>query len=214
MLLSVRPARLHRAHRASGIALITAVIMLLVITLLALGGARLALDSKRSTRNQRDFEIAYQAAEAALRDAEVDIQSAVGPQSRTATFSADKPDGFLAGGCNTGTKAPSPYQGLCDTYGGTGDPIWNTINWTASAGNQTVEYGTFTGRSFPTGSGLTPARKPRYLIELLPDNISGGSASGNNTKRYMFRITAIGFGPNDTTRAMVQSIFRKSDAPN
>ena len=58
MLMTIRPARLHRSRRPTGIALITAVIMLLVITLLALGGARLALDTKRSTRNQRDFEIA------------------------------------------------------------------------------------------------------------------------------------------------------------
>ncbi|WP_049279857.1 pilus assembly PilX family protein, partial [Ralstonia solanacearum] len=61
-------ARLQR--RSAGFALITSLIMLLVITILALGGARLALDSKRISRNQRDNSIAFQAAEAALRDAE------------------------------------------------------------------------------------------------------------------------------------------------
>lgn len=212
MLMTIRPARLHRSRRPTGIALITAVIMLLVITLLALGGARLALDTKRSTRNQRDFEIAYQAAEAALYDAEIDIQGAVAAKSRSSIFAPDKPVGFLAGGCNTGTAAPSPYLGLCDTFSGTGEPIWNTIDWTAATGNSTVEYGTFTGRQYPTGSGLTPARKPRYLIELLPDSSNGGSASNDAAKRYLYRITAIGFGPNDTTRAMVQSIYRKSDS--
>lgn len=75
-----------------------------------------------------------------------------------------------------------------------------------------MEYGTFTGRQYPTGSGLTPARKPRYLIELLPDSSNGRSASNDAAKRYLYRITAIGFGPNDTTRAMVQSIYRKSDS--
>ncbi|MGO4303156.1 pilus assembly PilX family protein [Cupriavidus sp. RAF12] len=207
MHLTIRHAKFVRRANAQGVALITAVIMLLVITLLALGGARIALDTKRSTRNQRDFEIAYQAAEAALRDAEMDIQNAVGPNSRSTKFSPFSPEGFLPGGCNTGTNL-----GLCDTFAATGEPIWNTIDWTATVGNTTVEYGTFTGRSFPTGSGLTPGRKPRYLIELLRETSSGGLASDPTATRYMYRITAVGFGPNDTTRAMVQSSYRKSDS--
>lgn len=208
--MTAKPFRVGRTRRASGIALITAVIMLLVITLLALGGARLALDSKRSSRNQRDFEIAYQAAEAALIDAEYDISSAA--SKRASLFLQTSTVGFLAGDCNTGTALPSAFLGLCDTSGNSGDPIWNTINWTAVAGNKTVEYGTFTGRSFPTGTGLTPARKPRYLIEILPDNTNGASASETAVQRYKYRITAIGFGPNDTTRAIVQSVFRKADS--
>lgn len=212
MLMIARPVRRLRTARANGIALITAVIMLLVITLLAIGGARIALDTKRSTRNQRDFEIAYQAAEAALYDAEIDIQNSSAAQSRSSYFAPSKADGFLSGGCNSGTTAPTPFLGLCDTFEVAGEPIWNLIDWTASAGNRTVEYGTFTGRTFPTGSGLTPGRKPRYLIELVSDTANGNSASSDAAKRYMYRITAVGFGPNDTTRALVQSIYRKSDS--
>ena len=199
----------NRSHRASrGVALLTVVIMLLVITLLALAGSRLALDGKRAARNQRDYEIAYMAAEAALRDAELDIQGASGTSNRSQIFSPESSQGFIAGDCNTGTAPTSPYQGLCDTFANTGEPIWNTIDWTTSIGNKTVEYGTFTGRSFATGSGLTPSRRPRYLIELLRDNAIGSDASGPS--RYMYRITAVGFGPNDTTRAMVQSTYRLS----
>lgn len=199
----------RRPRDARGIALITAVIMLLVITLLALGGARLALDSKRSSRNQRDFEIAYQAAEAALYDAELDISGDT--TKRASLFLPTSNNGFLSGDCNTGTTMPSAFLGLCDTSGMSGDAIWDTINWTATNGNKTVEYGTFTGRSFPTGTGLTPARKPRYLIEIVPDNANGSSAS-TPVPRYKYRITAIGFGPNDATRAIVQSVFRKADS--
>ncbi|TSP12457.1 pilus assembly PilX family protein [Cupriavidus campinensis] len=211
MPVTRQPTRLRRSGRARGVALITAVIMLLVITLLALGGARIALDTKRSTRNQRDFEIAYQAAEAALRDAEMDIQLANNPKSRSAKFSPLSAEGFLAGGCNTGTDASAPYLGLCDTFANKENPIWNTVDWTAAVGNTTVEYGTFTGRNYPTGSGLTPGRKPRYLIEVLRENKNGTLASGEDAVRYMYRITAVGFGPNDTTRAIVQSTYRKSD---
>lgn len=197
-------------YPASGFALITALIMLLVISVLALGGARLALDSKRTTRNQRDFEIAFQAAEAALRDAEMDIQNTTGPKSRSAIFQPTAATGFtVEGGCNIGTTVAAPYQGLCNTLANINAQIWNTVSWSASATNpQTVAYGTFTGRTFPTGTGLTPSQKPRYIIELLPDQSIGGAV--DNT-RYMYRVTAVGFGPNNATQAMVQSLYRKTD---
>lgn len=201
-------ARLSDRPGARGIALITAVIMLLVITLLALAGARIAIDTKRSSRNQRDFEIAYQAAEAALYDAEIDIKSAAAPQSRSSLFAKDSLTGFEGGACNTGTKMPSAYLGLCDTFSAAGAPIWDTIDWTATSDNRTVEYGTFTGRTFPTGSGLSPSRKPRYLIELVSYKASGEAVNAS----YMYRVTAMGFGPNDSTRAVLQMVYRKEDA--
>lgn len=201
------------ARRQQGIALITAVIMLMVITVLALAGARIALDTKRSTRNQRDFEIAFQAAQAALRDAETDISYATGKNNRTWLFQPDSSTGFVAGVCGTSTDKATPYLGLCDN-GDTTKNIWDIVDWTATIGPQTVEYGTFTGNNFPTGSGLTPARKPRYLIELLPDRSNGEDATvgAGQTSAFIYRVTAVGFGPNDTTRAMVQMYYRKPKA--
>lgn len=184
-----------RRKASRGIALITALIMLLVITLLSLAGARIALDSKRSTRNQRDFEIAFEAAQAALRDAELDIN--VG--SRKASFLATKPEGFVDG-CGTGNAL-----GLCTAS----DGIWDTIDWTATNGQKTVEYGQFTAKGFPTGNGLTPERKPRYIIEVMQNTKSGGDAGSEAETVYMYRVTAVGFGPNDTTRAMVQMTYSK-----
>jgi len=186
-----------------GVALVTAVIMLLVITMLAIAGARSALDTKRSSRNQRDFDIALQAAEAALRDAELDIAST---GSRAWMFDQTQ-DFYFAQGCGTSTAKSQPDIGLCDTRNSpAGTNIWDTVNWTAANGQTTVEYGTFTGLSFPTGTGLTPSRKPRYLIEVIQDKPLGDSVTDI---RYIYRVTAVGFGPNDTTRAMVQMYFRK-----
>ncbi|WP_262389549.1 pilus assembly PilX family protein [Cupriavidus campinensis] len=211
MPLTFRMPSACRSRDERGVALITAVIMLLVITLLAISGARIALDSKKTSRNQRDYEIAFQAAEAALRDAELDISSATGPAKRTQIFSSKKRDGFdVPGGCNTGTAPSGPYLGLCDTYN-SNPPIWNTVDWTATVGQRTVEYGTFTGRSFPTGSGLTPGRKPRYLIEIMTDRGINQSASNQDEVKFMYQITAVGFGPNDTTRAVVQSLYYKGE---
>lgn len=187
-------------------ALVTTLTMLVVVLLLAVTGARVALDGKRNARHMRDMDIAFQAAEAALRDAELDIEDASAEGSRSPLFSPRSSRGFIEG-CNTGTGSAEPYLGLCLPSNADVD-IWNDVDWNATTPPRTVAFGTFTGRRFQTGTGAMPSRVPRYLIELLPDRSSGESADG---RRYLYRITALGFGPNPDTRAMVQSVYRKSN---
>lgn len=204
-------------RRATGFALITALVMLLVITILAIGGARLAIDSKRMSRNQRDTDIAFQAAEAALRDAEYDIQNAsagngAATNSRSAIFDPTKTTGFPGSGCNTGGPGTTtPYQGLCQPAPDGTTGVWNTVSWSTSGTVQTVGFGDFTGRNFPTGTGLLPAQKPRYIIEVLPDRTIGGNVQGPAS--FLYRITAVGWGPNKGAQVMLQSIYRKTDTP-
>lgn len=197
-----------RSKQAGGFALITALVMLLIITVLALGGSRLALDSKRMSRNQRDRDIALQAAEAALRDAEYDITAGV----RNANFSQASATGFPGSGCNTGaTQSSTSTLGLCAS-GDSTNPIWNTVSWVASGANvQTVGYGDFTGRTFPTGSGLLPTQKPRYIIEQMNYAKTGADASGVD-RAFFYRITAVGWGPNNNAPVMLQSYYVKTDS--
>lgn len=199
-------------HRKRGFALITALVMLLVITILALAGARMAIDTKRMSRNQRDTDIAFQAAEAALRDAEHDIQNSTSANQRSTMFDPASQIGFAAG-CNTGAPGSgSPYRGLC-TQSDPSNPIWLTVSWSSTATNpQTVAYGDFTGRSFPTGNGILPAQKPRYIIEEMLDTPLGGEVKANPS--FIYRITAVGWGPNNAAQVMLQSIYRKVSAPD
>ncbi|AEG69932.1 pilus assembly PilX family protein [Ralstonia solanacearum] len=213
-----------RSHpHAAGFALITALIMLLVITILALGGARLALDSKRISRNQRDNSIAFQAAEAALRDAERDIENAGNaPTSRSSQFTRINGNlNFPGSGCLTGGPESAPntrFRGLCTTTDET-NPIWNNVSWKDSGANsQTVGYGDFTGQSFPIGQGVLPSQPPRYIIEALVDKTMGGDAgytggaANSDGTPYIFRITAVGWGPYGSAPVMLQSYYRKSDS--
>ncbi len=208
--------------RAAGFALITALVMLLVITLLALGGARLALDSKRISRNQRDNSIAFQAAEAALRDAERDIENA-GSVSTSRSSQFTRIDGnrnFPAGGCLTGgpeNALEARLRGLCATD--EINPIWNNVSWKDSgADSQTVGYGDFTGQTFPIGQGVLPSQRPRYIIEALADRSMGveadhpGGAANDDGTPYIFRITAVGWGPYGSAPVMLQSYYRKSSS--
>lgn len=195
-----------RNNASRGIALITTLTMLIVVMLLAITGARVVLDGKRNARNMRDLDIAFQAAEAALSDAELDIEESLGANTRSHLFSPQSAQGFAIG-CNTGTGDNTAYLGLC-LPSSDQISVWNEVDWDVTTNPRTVAFGTFTGRSFQTGAGAMPSRPPRYLIELLIDRSSGLSA---DEQRYLYRITAIGFGPNGDTRAMVQSVYRKSN---
>ena len=48
-------------------------------------------------------------------------------------------------------------------------PAWQAADLGGTAG---VEYGRFTKRTLPTGTGTLPAAAPRYLVELLPGRVA------------------------------------------
>ena len=197
-----RNARLG-VHEQKGFSLITTLILLVVTTILGVGAAQIVLQAEKSTRYERDSQIAFQAAEAALLDAEFDIR---GPNtsglSRTSTFVTGSVVGFVDG-CGTGTE-----RGLCTPSLLGQKSVWYRVDFqdeTSSA--KTAQFGEFTGRTLSTGtSGIRPALLPRYIIEVIPDPTPGSNAS---TKPTLYRVTAMGFGPRKSTQAVAQMIFRK-----
>lgn len=196
------PCPLAVVNRARGFSMIVVLIILSVLSLIGVAVTQMTMLSERSTRYDRDWQIAWQAAEAALLDAEFDIR---GPNtsgnSRVAQFSPTSVLGFSAG-CGQGVAD----RGLC-LPAMAGKPVWYTVDFTdTSANRKSVEFGDFTGRQLDVGTGVRPARKPRYIIEVLPDLTPGGSAT---VQRNIYRVTAIGFGPREDTQAVLQMFFRK-----
>lgn len=190
-----------------GASLIVALIMLIAVLVLGVAGARLALQGERAARAERDRQIALQAAEAALLDAEMDIEASPDAlRSRSALFGPARTEGFTAG-CGAGLD--NRYLGLC-LRPESGIPVWASVDFTDdSASTHTVPYGHFTGQIFATGDGTLPARPPRYVIELMPLNLSGGDASAGGIQ-YFYRITAIGFGTRPSTQVLLQTFYRKA----
>ena len=190
-----------RGH--SGFSLITTLILLVVVTILGIGAAQIVLQSEKSTRYGRDSQIAFQAAEAALLDAEFDIR---GPNTsasqRVASFVTGSAVGFIDG-CGTGTQ-----RGLCTPSAAGQKPVWYRVNFqNESSSAQTVKFGEFTGRTLSTGTtGIRPEIAPRYIIEIIADPTPGSNAS---TKPTLYRVTAMGFGPRKSTQAVAQMVFRK-----
>lgn len=188
--------------RAGGAALVTALFVLIAVLIVAVSAATAALNAEKSARNERDRHIALQAAEAALADAERDIQALDPASPRAAMFAPGSALGF-ADGC--GKRTNDPGQGLCRRVETPGVPAWISA---ALADDDAVAYGTFTGAAMPTGAGTLPAKPPRYIIELMPFPRAGEDAAQPSANFY--RITAIGFGSRPATKVVLQSFYRKA----
>lgn len=93
--------------RQSGVALMVVLILLVLMTLLALVSLRGTLMQERMTSNQFDRSLAFQSAEAALREGE--------------SIAGDKPVPSAGSGCK---------DGVCSTPIGTDTPRWlDEANW-------------------------------------------------------------------------------------
>jgi type IV pilus assembly protein PilX len=181
----------HFDGRQHGVALITGLIFLVVLTLLGVTAARMAGLEERMSGNMRDRSLAVQAAEMALRDAERDIRGGAGI-TRTPAMSGIT--GFVAD-CGNSTGATGD-DGLCyNGVGGYATPIWTTINMTAAP---SVAYGTFTGATVIAGLSFPP----RYIIEGIRKTPPGGGVV------FYYRITARARGANPNTVVWLQEVFR------
>jgi Tfp pilus assembly protein PilX len=182
--------------RHAGVALVTALVLMLAVLAMGVAAARAAIHGEHSARFERDRHIALAAAEAALSDAERDIEGGTVPGSARAALFAAGPAGF-AKGCGRGADD----LGLCQAEADGATPAWQVADL---AGPVAVAYGGFTGAQFATGEGTLPARAPRYIIEFIP---MAGAPPGSGS---FYRITAIGFGTREATRVVLQSFYRKA----
>lgn len=185
-----------RPHQR-GTALLTALILMLAVLMTGIASTRSALQNARAAAHERDRVLALQMADAALLDAERDIEGgAASGSARAAAFAAGQASAF-GNGCRGG----APYNGLCAH-----DPDQERhAAILAEHDGPAVVFGTFTGSVMPDGEAGLPLEAPRYLIELMP---AGADA-------HLYRITARGAGAMPYTWAALQAYYRKpqSGAP-
>lgn len=194
-------------HKNHGIALVFVLIMMTIATSIALISARITLSDERSARNDRDRQIAFQSAEMALNDAELDIMD---PYSiRGCKFGTVN---LLAG---EGCSANSDARGLCGLKPSLGNtPIYKDIDWEdTSASRVYVNYGEFTDRdgALQVGTVGAPSRAPKYILlqtglpVVVPFN--QGKQQFETTSAY--RVYALGYGASPETQVMLESVIVK-----
>ena len=64
----------HRPDKQKGVALFISLVLLLVLTIIGVSAVQTTSLEVRMTRNEHDTLLAFQAAESALRDAEVQLE--------------------------------------------------------------------------------------------------------------------------------------------
>ena len=185
-----------------GISLVIVMIFLVILSVLGVSAIQTSTLSSKVARNQLDRTLAFQAAEAALRDAELDLNNkkfdkvtkctAGGIGCRTSlitsggsNFGNDTSSNPLANRCNLGLcSTDNPIAGAL--------PFWEErARWTSA--NDSVVFGTYTeAPPLPV-----VAQQPRYMIEYFKQ----GDES-------IYRITSLGFGASASTTIMLQTAYK------
>lgn len=191
------PQRQHQCQpppppqRQRGIALLTALVLMLAVLMTAIGSTRGALQSARAAAHERDRVLALQMAGAGLVDAERDIEGAAAPGSARANAIAGASAEAFVAGC----LGARPYHGLCAHAPGPN----GVVGILADEAGPAVVFGAITGAVMPVGAGGLPHDAPRYLIELMPASTEGP----------LYRISARGAGSMPGTHAALQAYYRK-----
>jgi type IV pilus assembly protein PilX len=181
----------------TGVVLVISLIMLLMLSMIGITGMQTTGLEEKMAGNMRDSNIAFQAAESALVAGETVLAAAKPAISITCPGA---PTGYYL-----------PLDAGCDGGAPDNKPVWESINWSASANPlKTVEYpdtaGNFTGLS----------AKPRYIIELLPGTVcrdSGGTrvvvtpCTAPNATYKTYRITSRATGGTESAVVMLQSTY-------
>lgn len=168
--------------RQGGAALITGLVFLVILTLLGFSASRGVIMQELIARNFRDQDLALQAAEAALKDAEACIRlNGTRLQVQANCMSA-------------GASVPNnPYS---QTQAG--DPT--SATWV----NNATPYGTGTSASALTLPSGALAQAPQYIIAVAATT---QCLTCSPAQRTAYQITALGTGINSNTRKILQSVY-------
>jgi type IV pilus assembly protein PilX len=190
-------------QRQRGMTMIVALIMLLLLTLIGVAGMRDNQLQEKMSGGTEDRDTAFQAAESALREAELQIVN--GPNNYSGSCSKVTAPTL---GCYVMPGSNAPSRTCTNTTGNTcsESDYWAQYAWTTNANSAAY-----------AGTGLTQVgTQPRYVIEQLPAGFSpvpgtqnGGASVASGAKMITdFLITARGTGRTSDAVVILQSLYR------
>jgi type IV pilus assembly protein PilX len=179
MLRYVATTRFSTNQR--GAVLVVSLLLLLVMTILALSATQTSLLQERMSGNMRDRELAFQSAEAGLRDAEKYMWSLTTRPELSATYSAANP-------IRTRLTLPADMSNQPASW------------WSANSN----EYGASGTQEI---SGVIS--DPHYVLEEM--EFVPYALDDPNNGRTFYRLTATAAGVSDSAVVVVQSTFARPD---
>ncbi|MCG6866336.1 MAG: hypothetical protein LJE58_13025 [Thiogranum sp.] len=181
--------RFTHTRKASqrGAILIVSLLMLLVMTLIGVTAVSTTTLQEKMAGNNRQRQLAFQAASSALRDAETWLETNITTVAAfETTFSGTPSELYWLRAPNP----PSPVRPVAMN-------IYDGSSWAVGNSQQIAS---------PVTGG---PQQPRYIIEYM--GRSGEPPldyTEPDTRQYAFRVTAIGWGTDNTTTYIAQSTFR------
>lgn len=163
-----------------GAVLIVGLLLLLVLTMLGVTSMRSAMLEERMTGNVQDNVVAFQAAEAGLREGELLLQSPVLPDFN-------------------GTN------GLYQAGGATQPPRWTTIDWTSSTAVRSYAGMADAPGSLPKAQARYFIEEMPTVV--TPGESLGADVALD--EQGFYRVTAKAVGVGGSATAMVQSSFKR-----
>ncbi len=179
----------NAARTQRGLSLVTTLLFMVATLMLGVSVLSVNVMQEKSIGNTKDRDLALQAAEAALRDAESDI-------IRPGFVFNCPPD------CTNGLVLPPSQRTPPSSL-----PVEASVNWGDDA--QVRRYGEITGAARFPGLPDNDAAQPRYVIEKV-GNLGpqpGGSLKSGEERGVGYRITARATGARPETEVIVQSMF-------
>lgn len=184
-----RSMPLHRRapRNQHGAALAISLIFLLVLTLLGITAMSGSTVQERLAGNQRDLELAFEAAEAALRDGE------------TAIINFNAPPTTVGAGCTGAGNCPV-WQLNARNFANESQSWWQ---------NNAQEYGTAGTLDLnpSTGTSLV-SQDPYYIIEqraFVRDTNQVPTSYGGPSGRHFYQVTARAVGASDDAVSVLSS---------
>lgn len=185
------------AKRQCGSVLIISLVILLVLTILGIAGVDTTLLQERMVGNLQEKVSSFEAAEAGLRDGELDVLNNLNPDD---IFKSDCSSGL----CEPADRDTAIYNVWVSSAS---SPVyWDSAN--ASSDRNTRHFGSGTAAT----SLQNVIRQPAYIVERLDVLERGSSIVVGITSQpanEWYRITSRGFGRVGQAQSTVQSVFRK-----
>ena len=185
------PFKAGRRGNQRGLSLVTTLLFMVAALALGISVMGVSVMQERILGNNKDRDLALQAAEAALRDAEADIAANI----NASTVFADD--------CNLGLCTPPSLRAVVSPL-----PVDKQAGFDWATAGRVRTYGQYTGS--PALPGVSGA--PVYVVEKLgnlgtPSGESAVLGSAPSAPGTGYRVTARAVGARAETIVFLQSIY-------
>lgn len=178
--------QLKATRRQQGVALFISLVMLLILTILGISSVQTTSLQERMSRNALDSNLAFQAAEAAIRDGEAHIEDDINSLVNFDSASAAD-NGYY-------------YENDWDEV-----PNWYTVDWEGSQVR--------TSETTVAGVAEQPKYIIEFVKTVVSDqdrlNLDNVGEDTGAGRSQIFRITSYGTGGSPTAHVMIQSTYGK-----